>query len=102
MGVEKEIKSVRPGFLVYPGSWIFNPSTIEIQVSKNNKDFKEVATYKPSTPTEDKRYIERALLSFSPETCKYIKLIFKNGSMPEWHVSGGRNHWIFIDEILVQ
>ncbi|RED47484.1 GH92 family glycosyl hydrolase [Seonamhaeicola aphaedonensis] len=103
-GSERWIKKVRPGFLVDTGQWIFNPDEIIVQVSSDNREFREVGRVKTNTPSKNlnKRYIERPNISFSPELCRYVKFTFKNKSIPNWHVGSGKNHWIFIDEILVQ
>jgi hypothetical protein len=103
LGKQKTINEVTTGFLVNTGNWIFNPEYIEIFVSKDNKNFKSVRKVKTETPGETARYIERVHLSFDSALCRYIKVKFKNKQVPSWHVGGGnnRNHWIFVDEILI-
>lgn len=102
LGKIRSIKEVKPGYLIYPGAWVFNPESIEVHVSTDNKNYRMVKKVSPKAPSEDKRYVERFPVSFSPISCRYIKVIFKNGAMPDWHVAGGRKHWIFVDEILIQ
>ena len=103
LGRQRTIREVTTGFLVNTGNWIFNPESIEVLVSSDNKSFKSVRKVKTNTPGETARYIERTPLSFNPTLSRYVKVKFKNKLVPSWHVGGGnnRNHWIFVDEIVI-
>ena len=100
-GESRTISEVKPGILIYPGAWIFNPDEIEIYVSNDQKNFRLIKNISMESPKDERRYVTRPAISFSSVNCQYLRIKFKNGPIPDWHMAGGRKHWIFVDEILI-
>lgn len=101
LGRLRRISKVKPGVLIYPGAWIFNPKDIEVYVSNDQKNYRLVKTFAMESPKDERRFIVRPSINFSPVNARYLKVKFKNGPIPDWHMAGGRKHWIFVDEILI-
>ncbi|NOU59076.1 GH92 family glycosyl hydrolase [Marinifilum caeruleilacunae] len=101
LGESKEISEVKAGILIYPGAWIFNPDEVEIYVSNDQKNYRLVKTRSLEPVKDESRYVIRPSIKFPKVSCRYLKVTFKNGPIPDWHMAGGRKHWIFVDEILI-
>lgn len=101
LGEARSIHEVKPGYLVYPGVWVFNPESIQVFVSNDNSNFTLAKELKIEPLKEAKRVVERPSLSFAPKTVRFVKLVLKVGIIPQWHTGGGQKSWIFADEILI-
>lgn len=103
MDKTKEINSVVVGALESPGSYIFYPKTIEVEVSKDGKRFQKVATEeypiaKQSEGAERKNF----LIKFEKQEARWVKLnILSHLKNPEWHPAPGAKCWIFLDELII-
>ncbi|WP_282013683.1 GH92 family glycosyl hydrolase [Marinifilum flexuosum] len=101
LGESKSICEVKPGILIYPGAWIFNPDEIEVYISNDQENYQLVKTISMESPKDERRYVTRPNIEFPSVNCRYLRVTFKNGPIPDWHMAGGRKHWIFVDEILI-
>lgn len=101
LGESRTICEVKPGILIYPGAWIFNPDEIEVYVSNDQKNYRLVKNINLESPKDERRYVTRPAIEFPSVNCRYLRITFKNGPIPDWHMAGGRKHWIFVDEILI-
>ena len=84
-------------------SWIFDPSEVIIELSKDGSTFG--APLKLSTALVDQKTPTKAnkelLIPVSESNVKAIRYQIKNhGVCPEWHLGNGFDSWIFLDELI--
>jgi hypothetical protein len=100
---EADLTEVNIGALELTGSYIFYPKGINVEVSRDGRNFKKVAseTYEiVAEPSNAGRKLFN--LSFESEKAQWVRFeILGHLKNPEWHVAPGAKNWIFIDEILV-
>jgi len=101
---ETQIKKVSIDFLQVVLSWIFLPTQIEVSISDNGTDFRNIAIVKNIEPLEkDGPFIHTFTAEFNPVTARYIKIKAKNiKECPPWHAGYPNKAWIFADEIVVE
>ncbi|MEO6191053.1 MAG: glycoside hydrolase domain-containing protein, partial [Saprospiraceae bacterium] len=84
------------------GSWILFPSKIEIQVSKDGKNFKRNQLITNTIEQDNNTSRDHIFRSEKLNGNRFIKLIIYNpGKLPTWHLSAGSDSWVFMDEIKV-
>ena len=98
------IKKVSADFLQVILSWIFLPTQMEISLSDDGVDFKNISTIKSIEPLEkDGPFIHTFAAEFEPVQTRYIKIEAKNIKVcPRWHAGYPYKAWIFTDEIVVE
>ncbi|MCD4731195.1 MAG: hypothetical protein K8R74_11365, partial [Bacteroidales bacterium] len=91
-------------FLENQRAWIFNPKMIEVQLSKNGKDYIVVKTFiTNATEQKGKESFVKYNVSLQNQKARFIKVISKSiGTIPKWHPGSGGKAWIFVDEIIVE
>jgi hexosaminidase len=104
LGTERKIGRVAAGFLQNSGSWIFLPSSVEIAVSNDGKEFVVIATSSNEISPLD---LEPRLKEFSAEPAgkkaRFVRVHARNiGVCPEGHPGAGNKAWLFTDEIIVE
>jgi hexosaminidase len=104
LGEQKEISTVKPGFLLDANSWIFLPLNVEISLSKDGINYIDKKVIKNDIPEKDMDIILKDFTAdFSPQTVRYIKVKAESiKKCPPWHTGAGQNAWLFIDEIEVE
>ena len=85
-------------------SWIFQPASVHISYSLDNKVFTPLKDFKnelsPEDPNEE---IKAYVYNGEALNMRYIKVIGENiGVCPDWHKGAGDKVWIFADEIIVK
>lgn len=104
LGKSNLISSVTVGALESPGSYIFFPKGIQIDLSENGKKYRQVVSKRYPTATENSptklaNYTE----SFDEQTARFVRVkVESNLVNPEWHPAPGAPCWVFIDEISVE
>ncbi len=93
-------------FLRWQKYWIFSPSEIEVQVSREGQEYKTVYRHQPTVfPAKkqlDKKIFNHSI-SLDNQRIKYIKIIAKSiHQCPEWHPGAGQKSWLFIDEVTIE
>jgi hypothetical protein len=84
-------------------SWIFDPSEVIIELSKDGSTFGaplrlNTALIDQKTPTKANKEL---LIPVSESKVKAIRYHIKNhGVCPEWHLGNGFDSWIFLDELI--
>jgi len=104
LGTQKAVNRLTVSTLEDTNSYIFFPTGLEIFVSKNGQNFKQVATKNFAT-TKESLPSELKLLSvnFSEINAQLIKVKIKSQlKNPAWHSTPGAPSWFFVDEILVE
>jgi len=84
-------------------AWIFLPESVQFYGSRDGENWKilgGVAVPEGLGDKNDKVEIETFELPIKPTNWPYIKVVLENyGKLPEWHLSAGKDAYIFIDEI---
>lgn len=85
-------------------SWIFLPSTIEIEISEDGINFQKMEEIKIEKATESdenpKRYEYSKNLTNPMKLSKIRYRIVNPGVCPDWHLGNGNKTWIFLDELI--
>jgi predicted alpha-1,2-mannosidase len=84
-------------------SWIFDPSSIAVEISMDGKTYTQAAEF--SIEKAKKETEEKSLGDLSKKVAfkqvKAIRYTIKNqGVCPEWHLGAGNPTWIFLDELI--
>jgi predicted alpha-1,2-mannosidase len=85
-------------------SWIFFPSELIIEVSKDGSLFESIG--KIDINTLNQSFSSPSTSEFTikldqPIEVKKIRISAKNfGKCPEWHLGSGNDTWLFVDEII--
>ena len=100
-----EYSSVTIGTFVFKHDWIFNPADMTIAVSKDGKEFTDVASavYEtiPSYETGNGR--QEYTLEFPATDARFIRVTANTVTpIPEWHTGSGKPGFLFVDEIIVK
>lgn len=98
------ISAVGGGFLQVARSWIWMPSEIDIEVSEDGINFRNVADIKTDIPVTDMTPVKRDYIAkITPVTARYVRIHAKNlGKIPAWHPGAGYDAYIFVDEIIIR
>jgi hypothetical protein len=103
LGKRVAFSSVRMNFLKAVESWVFLPEEITIEVSDNNKFFRQVASIQGDN--SDQGYLVKSIpyqMEFKQQKARYLKITARSmKTCPDWHRGYGRPSWIFVDEIQV-
>ena len=99
----KTISGVNTEFLQDTRAWIIMPKKIIVEVSADDKNYKQVYTGESFLPIEDlKVQVKNVQADFTPITARYVRLkAMQYGKMPAWHEGAGGDSHIFIDEISI-
>lgn len=97
-------EEITASILSAPASWIFPPSAMEIFISKNGKEFYEIAKKEFDPPMENLAAGQLFYnLVFKKEKGRFLKIIIKNiPAIPDWHPGRGSPGWLFLDEIIIE
>ncbi len=106
LGASTTINEVRVNFLKDQRSWIFYPTTLQVELmdaQKNAVATKRIAL--PKTGKEELSEIYQGIISFDNKKALYIRVTATNyGKLPPWHLgySMEGTSWIFVDEISIE
>jgi len=104
LGGEVEISQISIRFYQGATAWIFLPSSVEFQVSKDGVNWKTVAVlgHNVSPAIQDRVIHDFSVVNLDIRARK-VRVIGKNrGVCPDWHPGAGRPCWVFVDEIVVR
>jgi len=99
-----EVNSIKTRFLEKTSSWIFLPESIEIAISKDDKNYEVVSTTNIEIPENYRdAFIQNFVVELTKKKIRYIRIFAKNiKKCPDWHNGAGGKSWIFTDEIVVE
>ena len=99
----QEISRVATHANVDMGAWIMGATGMEVLVSDDKKDFRQVGMIECPEQTDiNKKEIENYEVSFEPVKARYLKVIVKRAkALPKGHAGAGQPPYLFIDEIEV-
>ncbi|MBK7213686.1 MAG: chitobiase/beta-hexosaminidase C-terminal domain-containing protein [Bacteroidales bacterium] len=98
------INSISVGFLEQIGSWIYFPSEVEISISSDGKDFKQVGVFTSAdflnNQGEQSKDISVAL---KDTEARFVRVFARNiGKCPEDDPGSGGKAWLFCDEVIIK
>jgi len=98
-----EISNVSTEALVDMASWIMGSTGLEVYVSDDNTNFRQVASKDYPVDTDyGKKSIDTYEVTFEPVTARYVKVIVKRSlALPKGHGGEGRAPFLFIDELSI-
>jgi predicted alpha-1,2-mannosidase len=100
---KKEIHKISVGLLQDVKSWIWFPTEVQFQISKNGRDWFIIHTEKNNIPPDQYGAITQQLTMTKEITTQYLRVVGKNfGTCPKWHPGAGNPAYIFADEITVE
>ena len=97
------VSEVSVGYLTNTGIWIFEPIEIDLALSRDGVNFREIEKIKrdPGSWNTEAR-IERLTRPITPVDAHYVRVTAKNrGTCPPDHPGKGGKAWVFVDEITV-
>ncbi|MFV0332395.1 MAG: family 20 glycosylhydrolase [Dysgonomonas sp.] len=100
-----DISNVTIGTFVSPGSWIFGATGYKVEISADDKNYKQV--YEEKHPVLDSsnpadRIID-LVAKFPTEKARYVKITAKGTNpIPDWHMGKGNPSFVFVDEIVIE
>lgn len=105
LGTEKNISNVNMNFLDDPRHWIFQPSAITVEISKDGVTYSKVGSKNFNTPEE--HYTDTLQHTAFPLSttmqARYIRVTAKIlSSLPDWRYHPTKKPMLCCDEIYVQ
>lgn len=85
-------------------SWIWYPSSIEVEISDDGINYKPGGTWINNTSTSDYLPQTKLMPVAINNSCRYLRISAKPAFeiIPKWHLGSGGKPWIFVDEIMVR
>lgn len=105
LGESKSVSQVIVNFFHASGSWIFEPTMLEVSVSENGTDYQPFGAFSfPNAAKEDEPSGKKtAKVAGKTQTARYLKVTAQSlGVCPDWHSGAGKSCWLFADEIVVE
>jgi hexosaminidase len=103
LGEEKSFSKVKVGVLQAYGAWIFYPTEVVVEVSKNGEDFKKLGVVKNKVSPSSQDAQIQDLIVRKKSKAQYIRVTAKNiGVCPKGHSGEGEPAYLFVDEIIVE
>ncbi len=94
---ERKVQGFDLGILNSPGSWIYLPKTIHVEISNNGKRWKSAGSYEVSETWSERT--NSSDVSFSPVNCQYVRVRLETMDViPDGTNGAGHVPWTFIDE----
>ena len=102
LGALTPINEISCSFLQKHSAWIFLPTEVHFQLSKNGNDFFSIKKFKEETIADPSYKVKDYVSTFSQREARFVKVNAKNiGICPEWHPGSGNRGWLFVDEIVI-
>ncbi len=100
----KTVSKLNIGFVQDTRAWIVLPKQIIIDVSNDNKNFRQVYTGENFLPIEDLTVqLKNVEAVFTTVSARYIRVrAIQYGKLPAWHEGAGGDTHIFVDEINIR
>lgn len=96
------INKVTVGYLQNFNDWILSPDGVEVYVSEDGKEFRQVAQ-RSLLETEKRNGIGALTLEMEEVQTRHLKIVVKNPlKLPITHPCAGSDAYIFLDEIVIE
>lgn len=102
LGKEESVSEVTIRTCVTTGDWVFDATSLTVEVSDDGETYRQVATESYPLPTAHTSGIIRHQLKFDATQARYVKVIAGSVKvLPDWHAGKGKPGFLFVDEIEV-
>lgn len=102
LGKETEISSADVRTYVCTGDWIFDITSLKIEVSNDGKEFTTVASKEYPIDAKHFEGVRNHVLTFDPVKARYVRVVATSlRKMPEWFMKTSNPAYIFVDEIVL-
>jgi hexosaminidase len=98
---KKSIRGIELNFLSDLGSWIHQPQSMEISLSKNGKKWKSMPTYSWNDPTLSKGELLQKRLIVNKKAIQLKLTIHAKKAIEEGSPGEGNIPWTFMDELVI-
>jgi hexosaminidase len=97
------ITELAAGFLQSTPMGIYLPSRLEFSISEDGKDYRPLATVKPSIAPNEPGPLRQTLTAEKLNArARYVRVrAFNLGTIPAGQPAAGAKAWLFVDEIMV-
>ncbi|MEN8153090.1 MAG: sulfatase-like hydrolase/transferase [Acidobacteriota bacterium] len=103
LGEQKSVKKINCSFLNSQSSWIFLPKKLEIAISDDGINFKQIKSFEELVKIRPKPEIIDYIAEIPARFVRFIRIKAVNtGICPKWHPGAGGKAWLFVDEIIVE
>ncbi|MFV0505250.1 MAG: family 20 glycosylhydrolase [Bacteroidales bacterium] len=103
LGVEQALSKISVGTLQNTGAWIFHPSELVVEVSKDGENFNMLDSTKNKVSAMGEGRSSQELVVEKKAKARYVRVTAKNlGTCPKGHAGEGKAAWLFVDEITVE
>jgi hexosaminidase len=104
LGVEKNISKITLGCIQSYRDWIFLPTAVIFEVSKDGSNFTAVGNVlNDISVNEQASTIKDFIATFSQTSARYIRVkAIATGVCPKGHGGEGKPSWTFADELVVE
>ena len=102
LGTATDIRSISCSFLQKHSAWIFLPTEVHFEISKDGNEYLSLKQFEQETVKDPAYRIKDYVHTFSQNKVRYVRVSAKNvGVCPDWHPGAGNRGWLFVDEIVV-
>ncbi|HET6979151.1 MAG TPA: GH92 family glycosyl hydrolase [Pyrinomonadaceae bacterium] len=104
LGEAQTVSRIGAGFLQDIGSWIWMPSRVEVELSKDGETFGPAFSIANDVSVKMEGVVTKEfVIPITPQTARYVRIRAVNfGKILAWHPGSGGDAWIFADEIVVE
>lgn len=103
LGQKTDFSRVSVAFFRSSSQWIMLPSSIEILISDDGKQFKSIKKIDLDNSDKAGQAIQQLAIGLDNANARYVKVVAPNyGLLPENHPGHGKSAWLFVDEIGVE
>jgi hypothetical protein len=104
LGEVQRVSKVSIGFLQDIGSWIWMPSHVQVELSRDGKTFESGFSFIGERSETAEGVFKGDIGSrILPVNVRYVRIrAFNLGKIPAWHPGSGGDAWIFADEVNIE
>lgn len=101
LGAVTSISSLAFRYFHAPDSWVWHPSSVEVAVSDDGKEYRSV--HAGEVEAKPSPVVQGYGATFQKEQARYIQLAVRNkGKIPAGSPGAGSPAWMFVDEVVVE
>jgi len=104
LGAVRDITAAGARFLQSPDIGIFLPTEVRLSVSGDGREFRQVGsvTLDPIVPGDRGKLVKLVLVP-AGERARYVRIAADpQPAIPAWHFAGGKQAWLFTDEVVIR
>ncbi len=104
LGGTKTVSDVALGCLQDNNSWIFFPTSLEVSLSEDGRDYGPAVIVRNDISPRDEGATRKEFEAhIGSVQARYVRIVARNiGICPDWHKGAGGKAWLFADEIVIR